>query len=81
VKKDDLEEMKTRIIRLTSDSDLQALISKIHKLINELNTNERRNDFFVKIDALYEWIYMKGKLLNEKGRCNACPAKSWLNYF
>jgi hypothetical protein len=71
-----------RIIKLISDSDLQALVLKIHKLINDLKINKNRNDYFTKIDTLYESIFFRnGELLDEKGRCNVCPAKSWLNYF
>jgi hypothetical protein len=67
VKKEDVEELMARIIKLISDSDLQALVLKIHKLINDLKINKNRNDYFTKIDILYESIFFRnGELLDEK---------------
>lgn len=73
IQEKDKVDIQSRINRLLSNADLNDMVSKYTQLKNRLDTNERRNEFFKKIDSLYKTIYLEGESLDNKGKCSQCP--------
>ena len=73
VKEEMSGEIKSRIEKLLLDSELTNMVSKFTELKNSLDTNQKRKEYFKKIDNLYKTIYLDGESLNKKIRCNLCP--------
>ena len=59
--------------KLLSDVEMKDMVSKYIQLKNSLDINEKRNEFFKKIDSLYKTVYLEGESLNKKGECSQCP--------
>jgi hypothetical protein len=73
VKDEHKVEIMQRIEKLLFDPDLNNMVSKFTQLKNSLDTNEKRNEFFKKIDNLYKLVYLEGESLNKVKCGNLCP--------
>lgn len=77
IKETEYNEIKSRIERLLENLYLKDRVSKIIRLKDDLTMNEKRNEFFNKIDRLYDDIYYESKSLDIRGKCNLCPFRDF----
>jgi hypothetical protein len=77
VKESELNEIKSRVEKLLHDIHLRDKISRALELKDDLFTNEKRKDFFVKIDELWNNIYLESQNLNQNAKCSLCPFKEY----
>ncbi len=75
MREDDYDEIKSRIEKLLLDTDLKSKLSKFFELKNELESNQKRKNFFAEIDKLYQDIFYETKSLSMSGKCGLCPFK------
>lgn len=75
VKESELNEIKSRIEKLLGDIHVKDRISRVLGLKDDLLTNEKRNEFFAKIDELWNNVYLESQSLNQNAKCTLCPFK------
>ena len=66
VREEDKDDVKSRIGRLLSNPNLNNVVSKYTELKNSLDANQKRLEFFNKIDSLYKAVYLDGNSINKK---------------
>jgi hypothetical protein len=72
----DIKELKSRVEKsLLLDSNLQQIVQQYNQLKYNLDTNQKRNEFFENIDNLWKKVFFEGESLNKDGMCKLCPLK------
>lgn len=77
VREVEYDEIRSRIEKLVVNLHLKDRVSKVLKFKNDLETNEKRTEFFKRIDDLWNNIYLESQSLNRKAKCPLCPFKEY----